>query len=401
MELQLQFGFGMMEHCRVLLSRWGGGTVILSPRDLTPEQLGRFATSILDLGNTRVLVDPQFYVPHADHERLCSHEFWPANYQTGTFWQGPDLRLLIRTLADLNRDLGTASFVLPGMLATRIDGDWLAIHEAILQEAIRADSGQPLMMTVALSAESARDVDQIGTLLERSEAWRADSFYLVAEHPNGQYLVEDANWLANVIDLAAGLRLLGKEVRIGYCNHQMLIASLAKVSAIASGTWMNVRSFPPEKFVIDYEEEMKQRAIWYYSPQALSEYKIPFLDIAARQGVLDRMAPAPRRDGGYATALFGGAQPSSVGFNEQLAFRHYLYALHTQATDVAYSSFDEALDGQRRLLDEADELLRVLRGAGIRGQQRDFTEIVDINRAALELFATLRGPMLRHRWGSL
>jgi hypothetical protein len=39
MELFLQFGFGMMEHCRVLVDEWGGGTVILSPRDLNETQL--------------------------------------------------------------------------------------------------------------------------------------------------------------------------------------------------------------------------------------------------------------------------------------------------------------------------------------------------------------------------
>jgi serine/threonine protein kinase len=43
MELYLQFGYGMMEHCRFLVSEWQGGTVVLSPRDLTDEQLGRLA----------------------------------------------------------------------------------------------------------------------------------------------------------------------------------------------------------------------------------------------------------------------------------------------------------------------------------------------------------------------
>jgi hypothetical protein len=35
MELYLQFGYGMMEHTRRLVDEWDGGTVILSPRDLT------------------------------------------------------------------------------------------------------------------------------------------------------------------------------------------------------------------------------------------------------------------------------------------------------------------------------------------------------------------------------
>src|SRR5208283_3002551 len=83
MELQLQFGYGMMEHCRSLLSRWQGGTVILSPRDLTDEQLVRFSSSLTSISNSRLLLDPQFYLPHANHDRLCSHDYWPGNYQTG------------------------------------------------------------------------------------------------------------------------------------------------------------------------------------------------------------------------------------------------------------------------------------------------------------------------------
>src|SRR5262249_17892737 len=161
--------------------------------------------------------------------------------------------------------------------------------------------------------------------------------------PNGQYLVDDANWVANVIDLAAGLRLTGAHVLLGYCNHQMLIAGAVKVNAIASGTWMNVRSFPPEKFQTDYDEEIKQRGTWYYCPQALSEYKTPFLDIARRMGVLNTMAPPAQFDGGYVANLFSGAQPSTVGFNEPPAFRHYLHALRMQADSMRATSFDEAV----------------------------------------------------------
>jgi hypothetical protein len=400
MELQLQFGYGMMEHSRTLLRRWGGGTVILSPRDLTDDQLERYSASVSDITETRLLLDPQFYLPNADHERLCSHEYWPEQYQTGTFWQGPALRQLLQSLRNLNNRLGTSAFVLPGMLATRVDEDWMAIQQSTAEEARTLDMGKPLMMTIALSSEASRDPDQIANLLERAEHWTADSFYVVIEHPNGQYFVEDPNWLANTIDLAAGLRLMKKSVVLGYCNHQMLIAALAKTTAIASGTWMNVRSFPPEKFVVDYEEEMKQRATWYYCPQALSEYKIPFLDIASRLGLLGRMVPPADLDGGFAAALFGGAQPSSVGFTEQAAFRHYLHALHEQVSRTTRATFDETVDDHRRTLDGAESQLRILTASGIRGQQRDFSATVDVNRAALELFVALRGPILRREWSN-
>lgn len=228
-----------------------------------------------------------------------------------------------------------------------------------------------------------------------------DGYYIVCEHPSGQYLVTEPTWVANVIDLAAGLRLQGADVILGYCNHQMLIAAVAHVTAIASGTWMNVRSFPPDKFKAQYEDEIRQRATWYYCPQALAEYKIPFLDIAKRQRVLSLMAPPPALDGGFVSGLFSGVQPTSVSFSEQAAFRHYLHALRIQCSEAIGSSFDSTVENHERILDTAEVLLRRLAQAGIRGQLRDFGEIVDVNRAALELFKSLRGSVLRRRWASL
>ena len=57
-ELYLQFGYGMMEHCRSLIGRWAGGTAILSPRDLDKHQLLRLASSITKLPSGRVLPRP-------------------------------------------------------------------------------------------------------------------------------------------------------------------------------------------------------------------------------------------------------------------------------------------------------------------------------------------------------
>ncbi len=401
MELNLQFGYGMMEHSRMLVSRWGGGTVILSPRDLSADQLTRLAASINGLPGGAVLLDPQFYLPHADHERLCSHEYWPPEYQTGTFWQGAPLTTLLTRLRNLNNELATHEFILPGMLAGVIDDDWLEIQRLVLEEARALDTGMLLVATIALSADATRNVDQVALLLEAASRWRADGYYIVCEHPNGSYLVDDPIWLANILDLVAGLRLGGARVILGYCNHQMLIAAAAKASAVASGTWMNVRSFPPDKFRVIYDEEIKQRTTWYYCPQALSEYKVPFLDIAYRQHVLGLMAPPPELTGGQVLPLFSGTQPSSVGFTEQAAFRHYLNSMKVQVAGAGAATFNDTVAAQEAALDEAESLLSTLSAAGIRGQQRDFSSIIDVNRAALSVLVSTRGAMLRRRWTTL
>lgn len=400
MELQLQFGYGMMDHSRVLISSWGGGTVIMSPRDLSPTQVERLAEDISEIPNGNALFDPQFYLPHADHQRLTSHKYWPSKYQTTGFWSGPDIAQLIAKLSDLNRSLGTDSFILPGLYADRVDDDWIARQSLVISEA-RSSSDQQLFATVALSADVVRSDNAIDDVLAAADGWDIDGAYLVLEHPSGDYLVTDPAWLANALDLVAGLRIKGIRVIVGYCNHQMLIMACAGANSIASGTWMNVRSFPPNKFRTQYDEEIKQRAIWYYCSKALSEYKIPFLDIAQKTRILHLMKPDPRLGSSFADVLFSGIQPSALKWTEQSAFRHYLQTLHSQTRLASKATFDETVASYEKLLDDAEAVATELRKNNVKGQLREFRECFDANRAALAALKEVRGPMLRRRWASM
>ncbi len=342
MELYLQFGYGMMDLCRELVGNWHGGTVILSPRDLEGDQLSRLAAEIVAIPNGRVLLDPQFYLPHSNHKRLCEHEFWPEDYDTNQFWIGNGLPDYLENLIGLNLSLRCAEFIVPGLLAPVVNDLWLGMQRAVISMAASRSPGMSLLATIALSSDAVRDQNQIPYLLEHSIDWPVDGYYVVLQHPSGNYLVTDAGWLANALDLLAGLKLRGKTVILGYCNEQMLLAATAKIDAIASGNFLNVRSFPPEKFRTE-EEERKQKTTWDDCPQALSEYKLTTLDLANRQGLLLSMAAPPGLDGGYASRLFGGAQPSAFGSNEPAAFRHYLHCLHEQAVPSVKSTFDETI----------------------------------------------------------
>lgn len=160
MELFLQFGYGMMDHSRFLVDEWGGGSVVLSPRDLNEDQLSRLATDIRERGG-EVLLDPQFYLPHADHERLRSHSFWPGDYESSGFWSGSDLTRLLTRIVSLNQELGSSYVILPGLYASEVDEDWLWRQTAIIEEAERL--GLPaadLVVTVALGSDATRSEDQ-------------------------------------------------------------------------------------------------------------------------------------------------------------------------------------------------------------------------------------------------
>ena len=143
---------------------------------------------------------------------------------------------------------------------------------------------------------------------------------------------------------------------------------------------------------------MSRRATWFYCPQALSEYKLPFLDLALTAGVLNQMRPDPALGSTFADPLFQGVSPSSVSWGEQDAFRHYLTCLRSQAAQIRRTSFRDALSDNMQLLSRAETLLGNLRRQGVLGQDRDFSTIVDVNRAALTRFTAARGQQLDRNW---
>ncbi len=288
---------------------------------------------------------------------------------------------------------------MPGLYGERVDDDWLAVQEGVIGEAATVFADKKRLATICLSGEVLRFEEQIETVLSYSESWPVDGYYIVAEHPTSDYLVDDPRWLANLLILSAGLKLQGREVIVGYCSHQMLCLAAANVDAIAAGTFINVRSFSTSKFQEPDEESISKRAKWYYCPQALSEYKLAFLDMGfGKDGVLDLLQPDPSLGSDYSDILFSGARPSSTTYSEQQSHRHYLTCLRAQCAQAKRASFRETLDAQTLMLETAENLIDTLHRYGIRGQDRDFADMVDVNRSALAELEAVRGFVLARQW---
>jgi hypothetical protein len=399
MKLFLQFGYGMMDLCCDLCSKWGGGTIILSPRDIKPERLSSQAQKMAEVKNVDLLVDPQFYLPRANHDTLTSHDYFPKEYETGSFFSGPNLNTFVQKIVDLNSLLATRAIILPGHFTETVSDEWLAAQAAIAASAKAATKDRHLIATIALGAPALKDEEQVHSILDEVKNWGVQAVYLVLQRSDGAYFNVEPIWMANALDLIAGLRLQGLEVIVGYSNQQFLIAACAGATAIAAGTWRNVRVFATGKFNAA-EEEIKRKAVWYYCSQAFSEFKTPMLDVARRVGLLDLMAP-PGPDGEFAHALFSGAPPTSVAFSEPDAFRHYLNCLRSQVHVARQATFRETLEAQLRVLGTAEQLLKGLHERGVVGEERDFEEAISTNRTALSLLKEWRGPILDRDWSRL
>ena len=400
MDLYLQMGHGMKAHAIELIKKWQGGTVILSPKNMMLEQMKKTAEELSKI-NGSVLLDPQFYMPRVSQKQLQQHLYWPDSYSTNAFFNGSGIKDMIEIL--LNEyiyPLHASGFIIPSLFLNDTNDTWNKITENIITEVERKQISIPKFLTLCLSTKLLEKEESIHLLLEELEDYPVDGFYIIPEHPNKTYLVDNESWLLNLLDFAAGLKLLNKKVILGYTNHQFLFMSIAKVDALCSGTWLKTRAFPIGEFRNE-EKGTARRSIWYYCPQTLSEYQIPSLDVAQKVGLLDQLKTDNKFESDYASPLFTGAQPTTVNWGEREAFRHYLNCLRKQCADVSKESYENTRDYLKLLFETAQELSESFRQNGIRGKHRDFSNVAESNLSILSGFDNIRGLVFSANWNNL
>ena len=400
MNFYIQMGHGMQKMCKELLSYWGGkSAIIISPLNIAPGSLIRFSNEIKKL-NGKVLFDPQLYFPRECHKNVSRYDYWPRDDITSL--EAGDCDDLILSLASLNKNINAECFILPSSIERKVDSRWGAVQKAVIDSARKFSSGMELLQTIAITGDVLLDESQVESIVQFAEQWDVEGVYIVCEHPEGYYLVDSPLWVSNLLALVAGIKRLRKKVIVGYASHQLLCLALSKCDVIAAGNYLNVRWFQPERFAPpENGENSRRRAKWYYCPQALSEFKVPFLDIAKRIDMLSAMIPPHNMMNKYCKMLFGAGLPSSTGYGEKEAHRHYLHCLKLQCLSATRSTYIETRDAQLIALETAEQLLSGLRAKGIRGQNRDFGDIIDVNRAAIAAHDIAYQFPLQKEWNTL
>lgn len=401
MELYMQFGWGMKNLVLDFAKDWDSVKVILSPRDITPKQLEIWSKEF-SKANISSLFDPQCYFPKTNHKRLSQYSYWNNSMSTNLSSNENYETTLIRNINNYNDIIQTNKFIIPAIMR-KYDEDWLEKWRAdsikLIDATKKVVSGKKAILTLALPSDLlCQSEELIEKMIDISGQFDVDGFYMIIEPTNGQYLVDNPLWLSNVLQLCAGLKLLEKEVIFGYANQQMICLSAAKVDAIASGTYLYVRKFS-NKFE-DLESEIKRKSTWYYYPEALSEYKLSFLDVAYNTKVLEEMKPIGFSNK-YIDLIFSGVMPSSTAFNETFAFRHYLDALREQVDLCTRNTFKETISANEMLLETAERRIEFLEKNGVYAQARSFKDIVDVNKSAIQRLQKTRGFLLEYSWGNI
>jgi len=401
MELYLQYGHGMKAHSEELIKSWNGGAVIFSPKNMTLEQMKDAASKIKSY-NGHVYLDPQFYIPRSDNGNLNEHSFWPLNYSTNSFFNGSGITDMINTLVDdYLLPIKASAFIIPSFYLEKIDEDWNRLTDLFIDVSMKKSFHGEKILTLCIDDKVLSSEESINDLFEKIEDYPVDGYYIIPKHPNSDYLVSDVNWLLNLIDLCAAIKLQKKKVIVGYSSHQFLLLSLAKIDALAAGTWLKTRNFPLTDFDDSEEQGYARRTTWYYCPQALSEYQINYLDIAFKLGLLENLKAPDKYGSTYSDILFRGAQPSTTNFREPNAFRHYLQCLKKQCEESPKNSYEATKDYLRILFETANDLTNYFKQNGIRGKSRDFSEVAESNLSIIDAFDNLRGLVYKTSWNHI
>ncbi len=380
MELYLQLGHGMQSLSQELLGVWGKGSVIVSPVNIKRDLLKRFAKRIRSCGG-EVLFDPQMFYPKEGHEKLKAYDYWPADGVSISSDEGN--RQIDKELFRINQEVESSYIILPG----------IEMNEKLFDYGLRwmnnsasyflNKTKKPLLATLCLYPETIRNNQAIENLVERLRGVPVDGYYVIPHSANNEYIVSDPMWVVGMMKLLTCLKFMNKKVIVGYSNHQGLIYALAKVDAIAAGTYMNTRSFVPSKFKSPKDDGIKNKSTWYYLPSAFCEYKAALLDVAKQRGYLDLFNSVGEFNNQYSNILFKGALPSSTNYNESNSFKHYLYCLKLQCDMLTLRSYKDTYNTYEFMLQTAENQINEIKKKGMSGQNRDFSPAIESNRIAM------------------
>lgn len=402
MELFLQFGHGMKNLSIELSKKWGGLTSILSPRDMNPLQMVKWCEDFKK-NNIKCLFDPQLYVPKGEQKNLVQYSYWDKGFSTNLGSSDTYEISIIKKIKEYNDIADTFAFICPSILKPFSDvwhNNYINETNKIITAAQNTIIDKPIWATLSLPCNFlVQKEDEIERFIQDIAEFNVDGYYIIAEAPEKKYLIDNPLWLINVFHICAALKLLNKTVIYGYGNHQLLPLSMAKVDAIASGTWLNVRSFT-NRFIDN--DETKRKSTWIYYPPALSEYKLSFIDLAYSTGVLKMMELGDKYSNEYSDLIFKTKiLPSSTGLTETTAFKFYLCSLKRQIEDLNQESYNKTYYANEVLINTAQRTIEQLEKRGIFAQTRSFRDIIDVNRAAMQVLDNTRGFILDLSWDSI
>lgn len=384
MSILIQQGYGMMQMNNDLAKEISDLGVILSPRALNKNQsidrLKIHADELRSKG-VKILFDPQFYVPRTNLGKLLKFPYFDnvGDYNT-VYFKSHDSKRFIENVINYQLDfINVDEVIIPNTYSNSLDTDWHDLTKMFAEESTKLTK-KTKYLTISIGTDVVKNKVEFDYLISCLSQYEVDGYYFVIKPPNGNF-VSDDQYLYNLLDAFISLNLAGKKVILGYTNQQALIFAAAGVSKIASGNYRNVRSFDPEIFYLDEnDEEIRRKAVWYFDGNTLSEFRPQQMTLIHNRGIKANFGPVCK----YCEQLIMNPQIATA-WKEPESFKHYLFELNRQWNSLMRVPATQRIDDVIALLEKVKVSLLELKNLGVRVGDREFDEnVIEVSLSVLE-----------------
>src|SRR5699024_7444996 len=325
MTFVLQHGHGKSDKIEFVAENTRVSSVVLSPTDENPENLGRTAKKIKESG-IRPLIDPQTYL-YTEGVNLFGrlHNEHGIDFRPIRWSQSPrDVESVIAAVTRMNDAAGVGDIIAPSILQPSFEDIWTPIGIQYARAAAEAWPGRRVYASVVFDEMAFAGWEQINNWMDEITTIDVTGFYLLTNHRASipyPATMWDVDRLTNVLRMIYTLTEINDYQLIwGYSDLEGLLGVAAGATGVATGWYNSLRRFSTNK----------------WQPQSGCAQPIPrrFVTALLSSLRLDREVSAFPRDltgfsplNSTADALFYDDIDDSETWRRPLAQKHHLISI--------------------------------------------------------------------------
>lgn len=252
-KLYHQLGFRYQWNLESLQFDGVGDGVIVGPRYMEKSRVEALPEEV----RKSSLFDPQFFLPATPRGSLATYTFFPnvvsGGFESSEYAEGASQRsaeLCLRFQADL----GFESFVIPTRYREGAPADFVESQSRLFVEpfleAARGISSRRGLLQLILTEQMLKDTSFRNSLLNWVTGIEdLSGVYLIADVRRPHKQIDDIELLDGLLRFVFALRRNDMEVVLGYLNTEILLLLAADPTAVATGSYENLRMFSTTAFV--------------------------------------------------------------------------------------------------------------------------------------------------------
>ena len=368
-----------------------GDGAIIAPRYMAPAKV----TALNSTLRRKSFFDPQFFLPGTSRGKLTEYDFFPAIVADG-FSSTEYGEEAARESAELCLGFQEQNDFEYLVIPTRVDENTPSKYiesqmELFVHPFLAAyrdlDSQQEILLQLILSDRMLKDEAYRAAILNWvTSLEELAGVYLIVHRPPGRKQLQDIDLLLAMLMMTSALRRAGLEVVLGYLNSEALPLLVADPTAVATGSYENLRIFSIRAFEDAGSTTMRGPNARVYVPRLCQWIEYPYVDAVKRviPDVAEFFEESP-----YHVEMF---KPSyNWHFTKPEPYKHYFYVFSRQFRELASLHGIDRFDAVVETIERARAEFRQLADSGIVFGVDNDDQHVAIWLTALNLFRRERG----------